>query len=209
LARLSDEEVMAHVQAGHDDALAVLFDRYHRLVASVAFKILRDMGEAEDVTQIVFLNIFEASGQFDPSRGTTRVWLMQYAYHRAMNRRAYLKRRKFYDLDDESAVDLKPTSSLKQINGGSLLDLEEIRSLIREGLESLNGQQRRTLKMTYFDGLSLKEIAEKTGESFGNIRHHYYRGLLRMREFVSQGSSNGGSRNSPEVVPRGTIDVEA
>jgi Sigma-70 region 2 len=54
LARLSDEEAMARVQAGHDDALAVLFDRYHRLVVSIAFKILRDIGEAEDVTQVVF-----------------------------------------------------------------------------------------------------------------------------------------------------------
>lgn len=97
LGQLTDEEIMAHVQAGHDDALTVLFDRYHRLVVSVAFKILRDLGEAEDVTQIVFLEIYKAAAQFDPSRGTTKVWLMQYAYHRSMNRRLYLKRRKFYD----------------------------------------------------------------------------------------------------------------
>jgi RNA polymerase sigma-70 factor (ECF subfamily) len=200
---------MAHIQGGHDDALAVLFDRYHRLVASVAFKILRDMGEAEDVTQVVFLNIFEASGQFDPSRGTTRVWLMQYAYHRAMNRRAYLQRRKFYDQDDGSACDLKPASNPRQVSGGTLLALQEIQSLVREGLDSLSGQQRQTLQMAYFEGLSLKEIAEKTGESFGNVRHHYYRGLVRMRDFVLQGSSGGSGKNLPEVVRRGTIDVKA
>src|ERR1700733_7935652 len=80
LARLSDEEVMAHIQAGHDDALAVLFDRYFRLVFSIAFKILRDIGESEDVTQSIFLEIYKIAAQFDPSRGTTKKWLMQYVY---------------------------------------------------------------------------------------------------------------------------------
>jgi len=54
---------MAHVQAGHDDALALLFDRYHLLVLSVAFKILRDLGEAEDVTQTVFLEIYQVAAR--------------------------------------------------------------------------------------------------------------------------------------------------
>ena len=74
LSALTDEHVMAHVQQGHDDALAVIFDPYHRLVL-IAFRILRDSGEAEDPTQAVFLEIFKASGQFDPSRGTTKGWI--------------------------------------------------------------------------------------------------------------------------------------
>ncbi len=209
LVRLSDEEVMAHLQAGHDDALAVLFDRYHRLVVSVAFKILRDFGEAEDVTQVVFLEIYRASAQFDPSRGTTKVWLMQYAYHRSMNRRQYLKRRKFYDQEGGVAGDSSSAENPQPISGGGLLVLQELRSLVREGLESLNGQQQQTLQMAYFEGMSLKEIADKTGESLGNVRHHYYRGLRQLRSFVSKGSPNGNGKKSAEIVRRGTIDVEA
>ena len=53
LSQLPDQTVMAHLKAGHDDALAVLFDRYHRLVLSIGYKILRDLGEAEDVMQAV------------------------------------------------------------------------------------------------------------------------------------------------------------
>src|SRR5215510_4233231 len=98
LERLSDNEVMASLQAGSHDALAVLFDRYHRLVWSIALRIVRDEGEAEDVTQIVFLDIFRAAAQFDPGRGTTRTWLLQYAYHRALSRKRYLGVRNFYDL---------------------------------------------------------------------------------------------------------------
>jgi RNA polymerase sigma-70 factor (ECF subfamily) len=209
VAHLSDEQVMAHIQAGHDDALAVLFDRYHRLVVSVAFKILRDFGEAEDVTQVVFLEIYKASAQFDPSRGTTKVWLMQYAYHRSMNRRQYLKRRKFYDQDEGATEDAGSAENAQPVNGGGLFVLQELRSLVREGLESLNKQQRQTIQLAYFEGMSLKEISEKTGESIGNVRHHYYRGLMQLRVYVSKGNPNGNGKNSPEIVRRGTIDVEA
>jgi RNA polymerase sigma-70 factor, ECF subfamily len=209
LRRLTDEEVMAHLQAGHDDALAVIFDRYHRLVVSIAFKILRDLGEAEDATQAVFLEIYRVSTQFDPSRGTTKAWLIQYAYHRSMNRRRYLKRRKFYDRDGSGTVNCGSAENAQPISGGGRLVLQELRSLVREGLESLNGQQRQTLQLAYFEGMTLKEIAEKTGEPFGNVRHHYYRGLSRMRSFVSMGKSNGSAKSSTEIVHRGAVDAEA
>src|SRR5262245_11829038 len=86
LPRLDDEGLMAALQAGAHDALAILFDRYHRLVFSIALRIVRDEGEAEDVTQIVFLDVFRAAAQFDGSKGTCKVWLLQYAYHRAISR---------------------------------------------------------------------------------------------------------------------------
>ena len=91
LRNLSDETVMAHLKQGHDDALAVLFERYHRLVFSIAIKILHDEGEAEDVTQNVFLEVFRNAVQFDPQKGSTKAWLLQYAYHRSFNRLRYLK----------------------------------------------------------------------------------------------------------------------
>src|SRR5215469_5775892 len=96
MKELHDNEVMAHLQAGHGDALAVIFDRYHRLVLSIALKIVRDRGEAEDVMQNVFLEIFRAAAQFAPAKGTTKTWLLQYAYHRSLNRRQQLAARHFY-----------------------------------------------------------------------------------------------------------------
>ncbi|HUN60909.1 MAG TPA: sigma factor, partial [Candidatus Sulfotelmatobacter sp.] len=71
MKELNDEELMGQLQAGQGDALAVLFDRYHRLVLSIALKIVRDRGEAEDVMQNVFLEIFRAAAQFNPSKGNT------------------------------------------------------------------------------------------------------------------------------------------
>ena len=101
LCRLSDPDLIAHLKDGHIDALAVLFDRYHRLILSVAFKILRDPSEAEDVMQSVFLEIHRVAGQFEAARGSAKVWLLQYAYHRSMNRREYLKVRGFYARDQQ------------------------------------------------------------------------------------------------------------
>lgn len=209
LMRLGDEKIMANVRAGHDDALAVLFDRYHRLVLSVAFKILRDVGEAEDVTQAVFLEVHKVSAQFDASRGTAKAWLLQYAYHRSMNRRQYLKRRRFYDQDPGGARDSNPGEVPLNPSGRGLLAHPELKNLVRQGLEGLNWQQRRTLEMAYFEGLSLKDIADQTGESLGNVRHYYYRGLERLRSFVSSGSSPASGARRIGLVPRGTVDVEA
>lgn len=90
MKELTDNELMADLQTGHGDALTVLFDRYHRLVLSIALKIVRHRAEAEDVMQNVFLEIFRAAAQFDPAKGTTKTWLLEYAYHRSFNRRQQL-----------------------------------------------------------------------------------------------------------------------
>src|SRR5262252_3899063 len=103
LSRLSDEEEMVHLQAGVDDALAVLLLRYHRLILSISVKILRDAGEAEDCAQAIFFELFRSAGQFDPARGTTKVWLLHCVYHRAINRKRYLRTRQFYSASDGAA----------------------------------------------------------------------------------------------------------
>jgi Sigma-70 region 2 len=70
LQRLSDEHQMAYLQEGRDDALAVFFDGYQKLVLGIALKIVRDPFEAEDVTHTVFLDFYRAVTQFDSSKGT-------------------------------------------------------------------------------------------------------------------------------------------
>ena len=110
---LTDEQLMALLQDGAGDALAVLFDRYQRLVFSIALKIVRDRGEAEDVMQTVFLEIYRSVAQFDPAKGTLKVWLLQFAYHRAFNRKKYLNIRDFYS--QESTEDIDRSSTLENM----------------------------------------------------------------------------------------------
>lgn len=171
---------MMHLQAGHADVLAILFDRYYRLVLSVGMKILRDLGEAEDLMQSVFLEVFKSAVQFDPSKGTLKTWLLQYAYHRGMSRRQYLILRNFYRNSELADVPVELfTPDINQFND------QEVRHLVTEALKNLNESQSRVLKLAYFEGLSLKEIAERTDDNLGNVRHHYYRGLSRLRTVIT------------------------
>ena len=179
LVALPDDLVMTHLGKGHGDALAVLFDRYHDLVFQVAVRILRDLGEAEDVLQNIFLELYQKAGRFDSTRGTAKTWIFQYAYHRSLNRRQQLTSRKFY-----SATDVSEIQHCLMNSSGNALGEEESKRLARQALNTLNGAQREVMELAYFRGFSLKEIAEQTGQTFGNVRHHYYRGLERMRSFL-------------------------
>jgi RNA polymerase sigma-70 factor, ECF subfamily len=172
---------MASLKAGCHEALAVLFDRYHRLVLSIALKIVRDRGEAEDVMQSVFLGVFRSVAQFDPARSTTKVWLMQCAYHRAISSSQYLNRRGFYRREDveEFVETLRQDDFLP-----GKFTATELGILVKKGLGSLSSAQRRVIEMAVYEGHSMKEIAEKTGESLLNVRHYYYRGLKKLRAFV-------------------------
>lgn len=176
-SHLPDEKLMLEVQRGTGDAFAALFDRYHRLVLVTALKIMRDVGEAEEVTQNVFFEIFRSADKFDPRRGDLKVWLLQYAYHRSMDRRNYLLIRQSYN-----RLDLEALPVSEDRNGLSLqLPVQEVKQLIEEALGALNGPQRRTIQKVFFEGLTLKEVAEETNESFSNVRNHYYRGMDRLR----------------------------
>lgn len=177
----SDESLIAQVCAGNREALATLFQRYARLTRSVAFRILRNAAEAEDLVQDLFLFIQRKCGIFDSSKSSARSWIVQMAYHRALDRRRYLKVRQFYaeeEFQDNSAhpVGIPTTES----------DYSPEVVFGRNGLEkivsSLSVDQRETLRLYFFEGCTLAEISEELGQPLGNVRHHYYRALQKLRQ---------------------------
>jgi RNA polymerase sigma-70 factor, ECF subfamily len=174
---------MARLQSGHHDALAVIVDRYQRLVWSVAQKIVRDAGEAEDVVQIVFLEFFQKMELFNPARGTLKVWLLQLAYTRSINRRYHLQRRQFYsqvEVDEQEITGLSPAAiSSPRMSTG------EMGRLLREVLDTLNPKQRTAIELIALEGLTFEELAARTGETFANAKHHYYRGMMKLRACLS------------------------
>jgi RNA polymerase sigma-70 factor (ECF subfamily) len=199
LARLSDDALIAELQSGNTDAFAVIFDRFHRLVLVTALRVIRDAGEAEDVTQQVFLEIYRSAGQFDRSRGTLKVWVLQYAYHRSISRRNYLSLRRFYDqagLDDVLGLE----ASMKM---PVCPPTQETAHLISEAIALLPESQRKTVQMVFFEGLTLKEVAERNGQTFSGVRHHYYRGLDLLRRSLESGKNRSdASIISLAEVPR-------
>ena len=178
---LSDEQLMLEVQRGNGDAFAVLFDRYNRLVLTVALRIVHDAGEAQEVTQNVFFEFYRSARRFDPARGTLKVWLLQFAYHRSINRRNYLLLRQFYNRPDlEEAMVWEASAKTTP-----RMPVQEIKQLVEEALGTLNEPQRQTIQRVVFEGLTLREVAEHTGESYSAVRNHYYRGLDHLRDCLT------------------------
>ena len=153
--------------------------------------------------QEVFFEIFNKAAQFDPAKGSTKTWILQYAYHRSLSRRQYLALRNFYDRRQITEREVSESNSLDVSWRG--LTFREWRPVIEQGLATLNEKQRQTLDLACFQGLLLSEIAERTKESLPNVRHHYYRGLEGLRKFLQ---AQPGSEEQRRKFNREANDVE-
>jgi len=175
----SDVDLMAALQDAKGEALEALVRRYGGMIRRVAVGILRDDAEAEDVAQDIFLEVYQKSHLYDPQRGSVRVWLMQYAYHRSLRRKAALRLRAAYRGDPLSAAE-----SLMRGNE-QRWTAEECRWILHAGLALLPERQRLTLELVCLHDLSLRDVAERLSVSFGCARHYYYRGLARLRTWAA------------------------
>jgi len=175
----TDEELMAGLRTKDAKALDLLFARYSRLVFAIAFRILNDRSEAEDIVQEVFFSLYQKAMLYDSAKGTAKGWVVQVAFSRARDRRAHLSRRGFYSgTDVDSLQDTLVGQTDVEHEIGVRLDFSQLRCAFDE----LTALQRRTLALFYFEGLELREISERLREPFGNVRHHFYRGLERLRK---------------------------
>jgi RNA polymerase sigma-70 factor (ECF subfamily) len=178
----SDEALIARVYGEDKEALSLLFRRYARLVRGIAYRVLRDSAEADDLVQDIFLLIYRLAGSFDPSKGSARFWVLQMTYRRAISRRRYLTSRHFYkvvDIDDVAAV-LRDPGSERGLLENSFAGLLS-NGQLQKALSKLSENQRETIWLFFCEGYTLEEIAAKLGQSRGNVKHHYFRGLERLR----------------------------
>jgi RNA polymerase sigma-70 factor (ECF subfamily) len=180
VAEPTDEMLMARIQQDDQEALGHLFRRYARRVRSVAARILRDAAEAEDLLQDLFLFIRRKAPIFDVSKSSAGSWVVQMAYQRAIERRRYLVTRQFYVRGEfhgkaEEAVG-RPTVE-DDYSPEAVFD----RNGLGKVLDRLSEEQRETLRLYFFEGHTFQEIGEKLGQPIGNVRHHYYRGLDKLR----------------------------
>jgi RNA polymerase sigma-70 factor (ECF subfamily) len=180
LENLSDEDLMARLADGTHDALTKLFERYNPLVLGVARRVLKDEGEAEETLQQVFLDIYKAAKIFDREKASFKVWLLQYAYHRAISRKKQLASKGFYATEElaEQAIPF-------QLYDGAVKSLRlsssELEYLVAQLLKTITPRQREVIELTFFHGLTAEEIAAKTGQSAYAVRHNLYRGLHKLR----------------------------
>lgn len=179
VSSVSDEQLMEGLKNKSPESLGELFRRYSRLVFSIGFRILRDRGEADEVVQEVFLFLFQRAELYDERKGGAKAWLLQVAYHRSLDRKEYVYRRNFY-----SGTNVDFLADTLRGKGDVEGDFESKRNKerLKEAFDKLTDRQRLTLELFFFEGLDFREIAARLDESHENIRHHYYRGLQKLRK---------------------------
>ena len=193
--RARDEDLLVGLQDRDIHALGELYRRYARLVYSVSVRILGDLSEAEDLVHEVFLTLFRKCSSFNPEKGTAKSWIIQLTYSKCFDWRDYLKARHGYGQ--------QPTKERDEANVGPLRRHQELADLslwngrLKEAFKSLTKEQRTTLILCYFRGYTFHEAAEELGYSYGNVKHHVYRGIENLRRLLfdpADRAVRGGSR---------------
>lgn len=179
----SDETLCREISKGSQEAFLALFDRYSQDAFRLAYSVLRNEAEAEDLVQGLFLEVHTTMLRYDEQRGSFRTLLLRYAYTRAIDHRRHLESRRYYASVEIEEVE--PELLARHNSPLYGLTLEEGTRLVEQGLEHLDEKQRTVVTAYFFRGLSVNEIANELGETFGNTRHHLYRGLERMRRVLA------------------------
>ena len=167
-----DASLLALVGRGDEHAMAALFDRYSRVVYSVALRVLRDPSSAEDVLQEIFMQIWRSPDGFTAARGSLGGWLAVVSRNRSIDA---LRRRRPTDSTDD--VVLASTFNLSEEAERNVM-IERARA----AMVSLPLEQRKTLEMAFFDGLTHSEIAEMTGDPLGTVKTRIRSALLSLRK---------------------------
>jgi RNA polymerase sigma-70 factor (ECF subfamily) len=205
LRTLDDAQLVSQLISGIHDALTVLFERHSATVFRVARRMLRDDGEAEETVQQVFFDVYRAVKQFDEEKGTFRTWLLQFAYHRSMNRKEQLQSQRVNDwIELDEALPAELFAGAKR---PLHLDPLETGRLIRQLLSTIKPRQRRTIELTFFEGLTAEEIAKRTGESPAAVRHNLYRGMQKLRLALTERPQEQKQSPRKGNVEKGAIFV--
>jgi RNA polymerase sigma-70 factor (ECF subfamily) len=171
-AQEDDALLLSRVERGEEAAMAVLYDRYSRIVYSVSLRVLRDPAAAEDVLQEIFMQVWRSPDSFVSARGSLAGWLAVVARNRSID--TLRRKRPTEQVED---VALAMPGNLAEESERNLM-MERARVMIA----TLPQEQRKTLEMAFFDGLTHAEIAEMTGDPLGTVKTRIRTALLTLRK---------------------------
>jgi len=182
----SDELLLSRMAAADREALAILFRRHFRLVHGIARRILRNTVESEDLAQDVFLHIARKCHLYNSAKGTARSWIVRMTYYQALNRREYLEDRHYYtavNLEDCGIEELAARDTAEYDHSAEAV-FGRMRWLRMR--EVLTEDQWEAIRLHFFEGCTFLEIGLKRNQTLANVRHHFYRGLARLRKCIFQ-----------------------
>lgn len=171
----TDNELIACVVEGSEDAFRSIVERHGPLVFTVAWRILRRANLAEEAAQDTFLALWMKPEVFDPERGNLRAFLLRIARNKSIDRvrREEARREDLTFLDDEEMPDQR---------AGLMAENVVVRMDVREALDGLTDLQREAIVLVYFGGRSSIELAEELGIPEGTAKTRLRDGLQRLRK---------------------------
>lgn len=172
---VSDELLLIRAKGGDQQAMTELFDQYSGMVYSVALRVLKDPGQAEDVMQEIFFQVWRNPDAFVAGRGSLGAWLAVMARNRAID--ALRRRRPTDSVDD---VVLASSSDL-----GSEIERNRMMERVREVMRNLPMEQQTSVQLAFFEGLTHSEIAAKTGDPLGTVKTRIRSALMTLRKAIT------------------------
>ncbi len=186
LAALRDEELLVLTAQGDPQALAAIYDRYGRLVFSIALHVTDDRLSAEEVTQDVFQIVWRQAHTFRTAAGSLGAWITGITRHRAIDEirsRRYKSRRRDLWLDNAPMAELRDREEFEQ--------QAVLRTEVRAAVAALPAEHRRAIELAYFGGLTGPEIAASLGIPLGTVKTRLRLGLVRLRAALLPGWETG------------------
>jgi RNA polymerase sigma-70 factor, ECF subfamily len=170
-----DMGLLTRIQSGEQEAMTALFDRYGTMVYSVALRVLKDVGEAEDVMQEIFVQIWKNPSAFVSGRGSLGGWLVVVARNRSID---VIRRRRPSEPVELFALP-SSTNLAQEAERNSLLEK------VRGAMHSLPDEQKKSIELAFFDGLTHSEIAEQTGDPLGTVKTRIRLALITIRKALN------------------------
>jgi RNA polymerase sigma-70 factor, ECF subfamily len=171
----AEKALLTRAGSGDQQAMTELFDRYGSLVYSVALRVLNDPGQAEDVMQEIFFQVWRNPDAFVSGRGSLGAWLAVMARNRAIDA---LRQRRPTDQIDEVVLPA-------QADFSSDIDRSRMMDTVRKILKNLPREQQNSVELAFFEGLSHSEIAARTGDPLGTVKTRIRSALLTLRKAIS------------------------
>jgi RNA polymerase sigma-70 factor (ECF subfamily) len=171
----SDSELAALLRAQPAAGIAALYDRYGRLVFSMALRIVQDRGAAEEITQDVFMRCWRNLDRYQPSQGSLVSWLLSIAHNRAIDE---LRSRRGKNVRREiSEEELLPQAVIDPGFDEALL-----RGEVRQALQELPPAQREVIELVFWSSLTRREVAEQLHLPLGTVHTRLRLGMDKLRE---------------------------
>ncbi|MEP6688252.1 MAG: sigma-70 family RNA polymerase sigma factor [Gemmatimonadales bacterium] len=178
-----DGDLVAGAARGDEQAIGQLYDRYGAVLYAVAYRIVGQRADAEEVVLEAFAQAWREAGRFEAGRGSVAGWLTMIARSRGLDLvRARGRRDRITASAAAERPNTSPGMSEFRPDPGKALDHDERRSQVQQALATLSPPQRQAIELAYFEGLSQSEIAERLQEPLGTVKTRVRLGMHKLRE---------------------------